>query len=471
MESKEVMREKLTNVLSKMIDKNTGRPIELSENVTIDYIKYSDGKELFKLCVHDNDDKLYWREGNISDAVSRLLDLPEYLKSRREKIKALNEYGNLYIKGHTQEQWELARRVKWSIDSKKSLSDTAVCLQIPLSVAGDALVFACHFEQYKETHGEIFGRNILADELGKTKEENDNNIFGGVYSSDYDKEFLCEHPDALIHDRSEVYTLFDDDMYCDEIHNVPGSLVDFPGADSNRTYAVVYIPKVDYSKRSGTYYGLDDKSPYEILELPVSQVQKREDGNYDLILDSRKEYPVGTGYHRDNLIGSSFTIRTGIERYKNNCNPKAKLPPYPPVYVCDINNDVCEFEEQGKYIVCARVLYPKSSNGVGIIYKDSDCLVCGHELNIILGDKCTVHYNITGTDGHVVRKHDEGVPAEEIKAAIEQYKEKCNRIKGGNRDRSDILDLADVNWIDADCIKKDMENDELIKSNQWSLDD
>lgn len=473
MESKEEMREKLTNALSDMIAQNTGRPIKLSEIVTIDYFKYSDGDELFKLCIHDKgDDKLYWNEDNISDAVSRLLDLPEYLKSRRKKIKALNEYGNLHIKGHTQEQWELARRVKWSIvDSNKSLSDTTVCLQIPLSVALGALVFAYYFEQYKKTHREIFSRNIWDHELGKTEEENDNNIFGGVYSSDYDKEFLCEHPDALIHDRSEVYTLFDDDMYRDEIRNVPGSLVDFPGADSNRTYAVVYIPKLDYSKRSGTYYGLDDKSPYKILELPVGQVQKREDGNYDLILDSRKDYPIGTGYRRDNWIGTSYNIGYEIEEYKNNCNPKAKLPPYPLVYVRDINNDVCEFEEQGKSIVCARVLYPKSSNGVGIIYKDYDCLVYGNDLDIRLRDKCTVHYNITDTDGHVVRKHDEGVPAEEIKAAIEQYREECKRKNGGKRVSSNILALADVNWVDADCIKKDMENDKLIKSDQWTLDD
>ena len=53
-----------------------------------------------------------------------------------------------------------------------------------------------------------------------------------------------------------------------------------------------------------------------------------------------------------------------------------------------------------------RVLYPKSSNGLGVVYKDSDCLVAGRGLNILLGDKCTVHYGVTSSDGHIVRKHD-----------------------------------------------------------------
>ena len=163
----------------------------------------------------------------------------------------------------------------------KSISETAVRLQIPMRVAEDALLFSTNIEQYKDSHKEIYTRNIFADEYGRVEKENDSNVFGRIYSSDYDKEFKSEHPDAIIHDRSEIYTLFDNDMYSDEIQDVPGSLVDFPGADSKRTYAVIYIPNISYSKRSSGSY-------------------------YDLIMDSRKDYTLGEWYRRNGRIASSY---------------------------------------------------------------------------------------------------------------------------------------------------------------------
>lgn len=127
----------------------------MSKYESLLYIQNSADSGLFKLQIKDGDGEIIWRENSISDAVSRLLDMPEYLKARREKTKTLRDFRNRYIKGHTQEQWDLAKSVQWSMACGKRISETAVRLQIPMRVAEDALLFSTNIEQYKDSHKEI----------------------------------------------------------------------------------------------------------------------------------------------------------------------------------------------------------------------------------------------------------------------------------------------------------------------------
>lgn len=471
MESKNLKKRILESRIKKMFEKNGGKTITWDVKadppikIEISRFVYEDLPEHFKFILTEGKHIIrHCNETDLSKIASEVLKALDDIEPRRKRLHDLKDFYIQYIEGHTQDQWDLAKRAMFLVDanSGQNLEYVATSLQIPVRVALDAVKFASDINKYASKYNEIYNDRLSNNDCGKTLEENDNNIFGGVYSFKYDEEFLKEHPNAVIHDRKKIYDEVDDAMHRVVVQDVPANLVNYPGGNSKRKYAVFYNPNIIPSgSKSEPFFTLDANIPYFRLELPLSKVIMRANRNFDLILDDRKEYSLGSGAMRRGWLTYALNIKSNIKKYKNECDLNGEFP-YPSVYLYDIENYIRKFEKQGESMVCVKVPYTKSSDGFGTIYRKSDCLCMGEDLELRLDDKCTVHYHITDADGRKIRMHDKCVLAEEVKASLEQFQEE--HVTEQNGDPEDLY--ADWN---EDLIEIDLKNDILFDvRNQWS---